>query len=480
MYSAAILKKMKMQKLKSARVVLLLATLINFSPADAKMTKFKPRNKDTANYSAVLTKYKINPEHVSLQILDNSQEILSINALNRKIPASISKLLTSFAIVKRLPVGHKFYTRLYSDGKNLYLKGGGDPSFVSENMWFLVNELNRSGIKSIKGNIVVDDSLFDKIRYDESRQDTRVDRAYDSPVGAMSFNWNAVNVFVRPAKKTGEKAWVTVDPESGYFELVNNSTTVSDRVKKELVVNISNSEKLITVSGEVLINENEKVVYKNVAEPDLWSGINLVSFLKQRGIAVDGKVITGKVPDEAELVATYESKNLGYILADMNKFSNNFVAEMLVKDMAAQEKTSGASLRQGVEIIREELAKIDLSRDEVVVLNPSGLTRDNLFSAAALNKVLTEVKKDFSIYPIFLNSLPIAGVDGTLKKRMKNTIAQDWVRAKTGYLDGVVSLAGFAGRHDGTVLTFTFLYNGPRDEASVREAFDQLLINSLK
>ena len=90
------------------------------------------------------------------------------------------------------------------------------------------------------------------------------------------------------------------------------------------------------------------------------------------------------------------------------------------------------------------------------------------------------MKKDFSVYPVFLNGLPIAGVDGTLKKRMKNTKAEGWVRAKTGYLDGVVSLAGYAGKRDGTVLTFTFLYNGPRDESIVREAFDQLLLNSIK
>lgn len=471
---------MRTLKPNSSQLVLLLMMVINFGPAEAKMTKYSSKNKINVEYSSVLKKYKINPDDVSLQILNDSEEVFSMNADAKKIPASVSKILTSFAVVKKLPVGHRFYTRLYSDGKNLYLKGGGDPSFVSENLWFLVNELTRAGIKTIKGNVVVDDSLFDQIRFDGSRQDARVDRAYDSPVGAMSFNWNAVNIFVRPAKKSGEKVFVTVDPDCGYFELVNSAITVSGRAKKELSVSISNSEKLITVSGEVATGDAEKTIFKNVAEPDLWSGINLICFLKQRGISVEGKVVNGKVPDDAELLATYESKNLAYILADMNKFSNNYVAEMLVKGLAAQEKKSGASLRQGVEIIREELAKIGLGRDEVVVLNPSGLTRDNLFSAAALNKVLTEVKKDFSIYPNFLSGLPIAGIDGTLKKRMKNTIAEGWVRAKTGYLDGVVSLAGYAGKRDGTVLTFSFLYNGPREESEVREAFDQLLINSIK
>ncbi len=474
---------MKTLKLKTIQVVLLLTTLINFSPAQAKMTKFKPKDALTENsvekYNAILEQYKINADNVSLQILDDSEVVFSLNPDKKKVPASISKILTSFAILKKLPIDHKFYTRLYSDGKNLYLKGGGDPCFVSENLWQLVNEFTRSGIKVVKGNIVVDDSLFDKIRFDESRQDKRVDRAYDSPVGAMSFNWNAVNIFVKPAK-IGQKAVVTVDPDSEYFDLKNNTTTVSGKARKELVVSISNSQKLITVSGDVAAGDKEKAIYKGVAEPDIWAGTNLSYFLEQRDIVVEGKVVTGKVPDTAELVASYESKNLNNILADMNKFSNNFVAEMLVKGLAAQNQKTGASLKQGVESIREELAKIGITRDEIVILNPSGLTHDNLFSASSLNKVLMNMKKDFSVYPTFLNGLPIAGIDGTLKKRMKNTEAEGWVRAKTGYLDGVVSLAGFAGRRDGSVLTFTFLYNGPRDEAIVREAFDQLLVSSLK
>lgn len=462
--------------------VLFLGLLINFSPALAKLTKFKPKtNISDTKLLAVLNKYKINTDHVSLQILENSNEVFSLNAATKKVPASVSKLFTTFGIVKKLPAGHKFYTRLYSDGKNLYLVGGGDPSFVSENLWYLVNEFTRSGIKSVK-SIIVDDSLFDKIRYDGSRQDTRVDRAYDAPVGAMSFNWNSVNIYVRPAKIEGEKATVVIDPESGFFDLVNNTKTVAPTKKElnELSVQISSAQKMITVSGDILLGENEKVIYKNVAEPDLWAGKNLAYFLKQRGIRVEGSIETGQLPEKADLLATYESKSLSYILADMNKFSNNFVAEMLVKNLAAQEQKSGASLRRGVDIIREELVKVGLSREEVVFSNPSGLTRDNLFSAASLNTVLAEAKKDFSVYPTFLNGLPIAGIDGTMKKRMKNTLAEGWVRAKTGYLDGVVSLAGYAGRRDGRVLTFTFLYNGPRDESIVREAFDQLLLSSLK
>lgn len=475
-----------MKTRKQIRIVwvLLLILISNFSLAENQSecctTKnIKSENTLVSGFDAVLSKYKINPEHVSLQILDDSTEIYSVNPNQKKNPASITKLLTFFAILKKMPMGHKFYTRLYTDGLNLYLQGGGDPSFVSENMWYLVNEFTRSGLKRIKGNIIVDDTLFDKVRYDNSRQDKRVDRAYDAPVGAMSFNWNAVNIFIRPTK-VGEKARVVIDPDNDYFDLVNNTVTTSGLIKKELSVSISNTEKLITVSGDISLNAKEKVVYKNVAEPDLWAGENLAYFLNQRDIMVEGKVLAGRLPAKAELLTTFESKNLASILADMNKFSNNFVAEMLVKGMAALEQKSGASLSRGVEIIRDELGKIGIAPEEITIVNPSGLTRENSFSANSLNKVLIAIKKDFSIYPMFLEGLPIAGIDGTLKNRLKDTLSAGWVRAKTGSLDGVVSLAGYAGRRDGKVLTFSFLYNGPQDEASVREAFDQLIITSLK
>lgn len=468
---------MKSQKINLLSVVLLFGMLFNFGLAEAKRKKVVIQPTDSL--SVVLKKYSIDPSQVSIEIKVDDEDHLALNQFEKKIPASVSKLLTSYAVLSRFPLGSKFLTQVYSDQNNIYLKGGGDPSFVSENLWFLVNELTRRNLRTIPGDIVVDDSLFDKVRFDESREAQRVDRAYDSPVGAMSFNWNAVNVFVKPTK-AGDKAQVVVDPENDYFELRNNTMTVAGTAKKELVISVSNSERVISVSGEVSVKTPEKAVFKSVNDPDIWAGVNLKAFLKQRGIQALGKIKAGKVPDQAELLVTVESKNLSYILSDMNKFSNNFVAEMLTKNLAVSDGKNGASLKQGVDVIRSELTKLGLTTKDFEIVNPSGFTRNNRLSANALNKVLLAMKNNFSMFPTLLESLPIAGIDGTLKKRMKDTPAQGFVRAKTGYLDGVVSLAGYAGRKDGSILTFSFLYNGPRDEANVREAFDQILLSSLK
>src|SRR5262249_32928182 len=152
----------------------------------------------------------------------------------------------------------------------------------------------RSGIKSIDGDIVVDDSLFDTQRFDASRMSSRVDRAYDAPVGAMSFNWNSVNVFVRPADKAGEPATVWIDPDNEYIKLVGNVQTVSN--SKALNVNIEReddtkrSADVIHVSGQIGMGQPEYVQFKNITRPDIWSGYNLRAFLAQRGITVKGNV----------------------------------------------------------------------------------------------------------------------------------------------------------------------------------------------
>lgn len=409
--------------------------------------------------------------------------VLDVNAGKVMIPASVSKLITASAVLDAFPPGSKFKTGLWSDGAvsgttlkgNLYLRGGGDPSFVSENMWFLVNAFLRNRIGKIEGDLVVDDQLFDAVRFDESREDVRVDRAYDAPVGAMSFNWNSVSVFVRPGE-SGQPARVFLDPENGYTKLVNKTKTVKGSANTLSVDRRAGADgDVVTVSGSIGTEKNEVAIYKNITKPELWSAENLRGFLSQRGVQVTGKTRAGATPDSARLLADADSKGIEQILADMNKFSNNYVAEMLTKNLSSMSQKP-ATLAHGVRKINEHLRAIGLQPDEFVFKNPSGLTRDNRLSARALWKVLHHLRTDFRVQPELLTSLPIAGIDGTLKKRMTGSSAERWVRAKTGMLNGVTALAGYAGRKDGTVFTFAFIHNGARDESRTRRLFDEWLI----
>lgn len=421
---------------------------------------------------------------------ENQVVVLDVNSKKKMIPASISKVATASAALEYFPPGYKFKTDLLSEGEvhektlkgDLVLRGHGDPGFVSENMWFLVNNFKRNEIEKVEGDIVVDDTFFDQKRYDSSRQPERVDRAYDAPVGAMSFNWNSVNIFVRPGAKAGQPGKVFLDPENDYVRLVNKTVTTSGTDSSVVASRVEDKNfggDVIHVAGKIGKSAKEVVIFKNITQPDLWAGHNLKSFLAQRGILVTGKVRAGRASEKAVVLAEAESKAIEQAVADMNKFSNNYVAEMLTKNMGALKGVPG-TLEAGMEMINAHLKKLGLPEDQYHMLNPSGLTRDNRISPFGMWKVVLHLKNDFKVQPEFLSSLPIAGIDGTLKKRMKNSPGERWVRAKTGFLTNVVSLAGYAGRSDGRVFTFTFIFNGTKDEGSVRNFFDQMLIALLK
>ncbi len=444
--------------------------------------------KEEKKIGQILQKSSISSENLGVFIAGGEGEpavIFAQHSEKKLIPASITKLVTAAAAISNFPPGTKFKTGLYSDGAidqealkgNLYLKGGGDPCFVSENLWYLVNTFLRTGVKKIEGDLVVDDSLFDHLRFDPTRQKERVDRAYDAPTGAMSFNWNSVNIFVRPGKKSGDPALVFADPENQYIQVRSKVQTVGSDGKTSVAVERDEDTKgpgdIVVVTGKIAVGSKEVVVFKNITQPDLWSGYNLRAFLAQRGINVTGAVKVGITPASANLMAESESKPIQDILSDMNKFSNNYIAEMFVKNLAAMSNPPG-TIEKGMKVLSQYMTHIGVPANQFELFNPSGLTRDNRISAQALWKVLNDMKFQFRYQPEFVTSLPIAGIDGTLKHRMKDGPAEGWVRAKTGFLTGVVSLAGYAGRRDGTVLPFVFMYNGSADENKVRALFDQM------
>lgn len=429
---------------------------------------------------------------------EGERDIYRLNSKKSFIPASLTKVVTASAALETLGHGHKFRTRLVSNAPiekgvlkgDLYLVGGGDPSFVSESMWVLVNHFIRTGIQRIEGDVIVDDHRFDQVRFDPGRQPDRVSRAYDAPIGAMSFNWNSVNVYVRPGEAQGQPAKVYIDPDNEYIQLAAEATTSGKGSAKEIHVSrnkgpsreTASAKKLpmgdgIRVSGHIPLNHEEIVFYKSITQPDYWSGYNLVSFLNRRGVTVSGQVKTGRQPKQAQVLAEYESKPIRQVVADLMKFSNNYVAEMLTKNMAAEKKGTPAQMEDGMDIIREYLQSLGIKKTDFSLTNPSGLSRRNTMRTEDLHKVLLTTKNKFDYFAEYLSSLPVAGIDGTLKRRMKGSSAEGWVRAKTGLLSGVSGLAGYAGDPKGGTMTFVFLYNGKNAKNwHARALFDRMAV----
>lgn len=453
----------------AATLVAILAPAGHAAPGDA----FEPLR-------SVLSRHKQNPKHYGIWVQRASGPLIAHQSDRQMVPASLSKLITAAAVLEKVPLDTQFSTTLWRAGEiengelkgDLILKGGGDPGFVSESMWVLVNEFRRLGVQKISGTLIADDSWFDQNYFSKTRDGGRVDRAYDAPVSALSFNWNSVTVYVRPGK-AGAPAAVFIDPQNEYVTLKNNAKTVSGRGNKIVISRTTSSRgDTVVVSGSIGASHPELVVYKNISNPSLWAVSNLKEFLKQRGIEVAGEPRVGTAPGDAVKVAEVKSKPVAAIVGDMQKFSNNFVAEMLIKNIAALQHGPPGTMVRGIGIAEKYLDEIGLPKGSYTFRNPAGLTHDNKFSPLQLGRLLEELRKRFSVAPEFMAALPIAGFDGTLKNRMADIRGR--VRAKTGLLDGVAGLGGYGLDGSGQMFSFVFIYNGPDNFIAVRRVFDEM------
>ncbi len=439
------------------------------------------------NFERIIKKSSLSQSDLGICVVNHDKVLFETNRDKQMTPASLSKILTAVGVLKTLSPEDKFESKLLITDlpQNGVLKGpiyvqtGADPSFISETLWVLVNHFVREGVTQIKGPIIVDHSLFDEKLYDESRQSVRVDRAYDAPVSAASFNWNSVNVYVRPGLK-GDSAKVYLDPESDYFVLSNQMKTVSGRdVDIQISLDKVGSKEKVTVHGKIGAQSPEAVKFASIQNPVQWLGANLISFLKQRGISVENTVVqTGVPPSQARVVAKTQGWSLFELVDGMMKYSNNFIAEMLVKQLAARAGTKRASIDDGLREIKATLKK-EYKIESYQLLNPSGFTNKNKISACDLSLLLDRAQKDFSVGPALISSMPRPGGEGTLKRRMKG--GEHLIRAKTGLLSGVIGLAGYASNGKGEVFSFAFMYNGTESgEERARNLFDQLALEVTK
>jgi len=321
--------------------------------------------------------------------LDKKQVLYEQKADELFIPASLNKLVTAFATLKRLKPTGTFKTTIYStgpviDGKlggDLYIKGGGDPGLVSERMWMMVNDFIRRNIKTITGDLVADSSYFDTERQPATRPRYLTDQAYNAPIGALSFNFNTTTIYVNPANTINAKPKVYIDPENPYIEIVNQSKTSRRGARNRLSVSRIKHVKgdigdTILLRGSIPMGFREMRFYRNIVNPTLYTANMFRVFLERRGIKVKGKTVGGIVPPNAKKLLEFESLPLWQVVWGMNKFSNNFVADQLVKKLGAETWGPPGTMKKGLTTIYDVLEDIGISRSSYKVIDGSGLTRN--------------------------------------------------------------------------------------------------------
>jgi len=240
----------------------------------------------------------------------------------------------------------------------------------------------------------------------------------------------------------------------------------------------------VNVSGRVRLGAEPRTVYRRVVQPSLFLGYTLRQLLERRGIAIGGSVRVGASPAQGlRVLATHDSAPLAVVVQELNKRSNNFTAEQILRTLGAEIGGHPGSWDKGLSAVARYLAGLGIKTGAYQMMNGSGLYDSNRFSAEQIATVLRGATQDFRISAEFLASLAIAGTDGTIAHRMGGTLAERYVRAKTGTLANVSCLSGFAGSPGHLPLVFSIIVNdvsNPNDARRAQDRAAELLVAYLE
>jgi len=394
-------------------------------------------------------------------------------------PASNAKLYTAAAALAILHGSHKYQTTLSGTIKSgaasaLVLRGHGDPSLKSEDLWAMVQELKVHGAKRVDGDIVVDQKFFDEQTTPPAfEQQPHEWASFRAPVSAVALNGNTITLAVRPTSPGG-RAISAFDPP-GFVDVdgtVKTSDEGADTVGLELT---PNGKRLAAkVSGNVGAEAKLVRYTRRVEDPQLLAGYALKAILEENGLKVHGEVKLGT--GGKTVLVKHESDPLSALLYALGKHSDNFYAEMIFKSLAAESKRPGKA-SEAAEILTSWLQKNDLMDSGLVVKNGSGLFDANRTTAHAVTKLLRHAWQDSALKNEFVAQLAIGGVDGTLHKRFLHLKAHRSVRAKTGTLEDSIALSGYVlGPPKKGAIAFSILFNHVSGRGgSARLAADKLV-----
>lgn len=414
-------------------------------------------------------------------VLAQSGEHLVLN------PASNAKLYTAAAALAILHGSHRYQTTLSGTTKGnavggpLVLRGHGDPSLRTQDLWAMAQELKAHGVRRVDGDIVVEQRFFDEQTTPPAfEQQPNEWAAFRAPVSAVAINENTITMTVRPTS-AGGGASVSFDPP-GFVDIegtVKTSEEGADTVSLQLT---PTGHRLAAKVGGSVGEDARLVRYtRRVDDPQLLAGYALKSVLEETGVKVTGEVKLGTGTSTAgKVLVRHESEPLSALLYALGKNSDNFYAEMVFKSIAAETKARPGKSQDAAELVTKWLERNDLSDEGVLVKNGSGLFDANRTTAHSVGKLLRYAWQNPALRSEFVAQLAIGGVDGTLHKRFRDRRAHRSVRAKTGTLDDAIALSGYVlGPPGKGALAYSILFNKVSGKASVARAAADKLVERL-
>jgi D-alanyl-D-alanine carboxypeptidase/D-alanyl-D-alanine-endopeptidase (penicillin-binding protein 4) len=418
-------------------------------------------------YLARLTAARIPADAAAVVILplDGGSLRWSANESRPMNPASTMKLVTTYAALHLLGPAYTFRTEVLADGPMagdvlhgpLYVRGGGDPHLVIENLWQLVTRLRGFGIRDIRGDLVLDKSIFDPLPHDPGQFDGEEGRAYNVGPDALLVNFKSIALTFVP-DPSSRVARVMVVPEVAGMKYPRSVPAVDGgcgdwrgRLRADI-----NDPMNIRIGGAYPLACGERAIYLGALEHTNYFAAVFRALWERQGGAWKGAVREGTVPATARLVAIQDSEPLAVLIRDINKFSNNVMTQQLFLTMGAAGGQPGNPER-GATAVRELLKARGIAAPGLVLENGCGLSRVERIAAGTLGDVLADAWKSQWMSEL-MASLPISGVDGTMQRR---NVPVGAAHMKTGMLEDTRSVAGYVQAASGRRYVVVAIINHP-------------------
>lgn len=396
-------------------------------------------------------------------------------------PASVMKLVTTFAALDQLGPAYVWNTPVYLDGPvqggvlkgNLYLRGQGDPKLVVERLWLLLRRLQGQGVQAIEGDIVLDRSAFNVAEHDPGRFDGEPLRPYNAAPDALLINYQAMAMGFVPDALAGV-ARVQYEPPLAGMQLQASvplaaAGTACGDWRTGLRAELSDPQRVV-FQGVYPASCGDRQWPLAPAQPQLFAARAIEGMWRELGGRLTGQVRDGRVPAGLPQAFSMASPPLGEVVRDINKFSNNVMTQQVFLTLGLQKAGSG-SFEGAREALRQWWRQRMGSAELPMVDNGAGLSREARITAQSLARML-QVAWASPVMPELMASLPITGVDGTLRRSQSR--AQGVAHLKTGSLRDVNAIAGYVLAPNGQRYVLVAVVNHP-NAAAARPVLDALI-----
>lgn len=510
----------------SARAIFALALVLSLQFSAVAAKKSAPKKDLAKEISAILAQPPLDRAHWGVDVadLDTGKTLYAQNAEQLFLPASNAKLFTTAAALATARPDYRFRTTVEAEGKidshgrllgDLAIVGRGDPNISGRVLPYaqktqrtpphtqileeMADQVAKSGLKTVDGDVIGDDTYYAFEKYAEGWALDDLQWSDGAPVSALSFNDNVVFINILPGDQAGDKALITVEPETGYYELDNRIVTSAAGITRRVGIHRDPGSKKIVLWGTIPLGDAGTKETLAIEDPAEFVAQLLRTLLERRGITVHGKArarhgegeqffVSSVPPPIASVaqasatppatenpqsavaqIAPVEQPSANQVLAEhlstpladdirvINKTSQNLHAELALR-LVGKLRGSGGSFEGGIAAIKQFLLQAGLKEDEFTFLDGSGLSRRDLVTPAATVQLLIYAPRQ-PWGAAFEESLPVGGVDGSLADRFQNTPASGKIRAKTGSLSHVNALSGYGQTAAGKRFVFSIFCN---------------------